>query len=132
MNRSLTLSPLAQVLVWIVVLTSVGCSSSAVQLDGFDAETWKSDPQGCNQKRSQWVPVILEQKTKVLALPEKEVIELLGKPDQIELYKRNQKLYHYRISPGASCSSKDSVETELQVRFNAMGRAKEIYVNTIP
>ena len=130
MNRPL-ISTLHLITCFIVALISVGCTSSPVQLNNFDTRSWKSDPNGCNQKRSQWVPVILEQKDKVLALSETAVIDLLGKPDQIELYKRNQKLYHYQISPGAPCNSKDSVETELQVRFNAMGRAKEIYVNTI-
>ena len=130
MNRPL-IAPLHLINSLIVLLIFIGCNSTPVQLNDFDAKTWKSDPHGCNQKRGKWVPAILEQKAKVLALSEAAVIDLLGKPDQIELYKRNQKLYHYRISPGAPCSLKDSVDTELQVRFNAMGRAKEIYVNTI-
>lgn len=105
----------------------IGCGSDPIRLEGVDLPSWKSDSDGCNQKRDQWVPLILRQKEKILAQSESAVIELLGKPDGIELYKRNQKLYHYRISPGNGCPLKDSLNKEVLIRFNAMGRAKEIY-----
>lgn len=108
-----------------IVLTA--CSSQPIELKGVNIASWKGDTNGCNNLRRQWVPLILDQKEKILAQTESSIIQLLGKPDGIELYDRNQKLYHYQVSPSSACLQKDSLNTELLIRFNAMGRAKEIY-----
>lgn len=105
----------------------VGCQGEPIKLEGVEIKVWIDDAEGCNLKRATMVPVILEQKEKILAHSEADIIELLGKPDRVELYTRNQKLYHYRISPGPTCSTPDSLNSELLIRFNAMGRAKEMY-----
>jgi hypothetical protein len=110
----------------MLLLTS-GCESGSIQLQDADLNTWKSDRQGCKNQRKAIVSSLLNQKDKILAGSEAMVIEALGKPDRVELYKRNQKLYHYRLSPSKSCDSSDSTDQELLIRFNAMGRAKEIY-----
>jgi hypothetical protein len=58
-----------------------------------------------------------------------KVVELLGRPDQNELYTRNQKFYYYFIQPAPDCGgSKDSISSRLVIRFNAMGLAKEVSV----
>ncbi|MFZ9982239.1 MAG: hypothetical protein ACO3FI_09435 [Cyclobacteriaceae bacterium] len=106
-----------------------GCESKSIRLEDTDLDTWKSDRQGCKNERRAIVSSILSQKENILAVSEASVIETLGKPDQVELYKRNQKLYHYRISPAKTCPSPDSSDLELLIRFNAMGRAKEIFTS---
>lgn len=115
---------------WYVFLLTVwlmACSNNTTKFDGVDLSQWIKDPEGCNRNRIPMVPLILSQKDKILAQSESDVIKLLGKPDGVELYKRNQKLYHYRITPGPDCKDQDSLYSELLIRFNAMGRAKEIY-----
>jgi outer membrane protein assembly factor BamE (lipoprotein component of BamABCDE complex) len=54
-----------------------------------------------------------------------QIIALLGRPDQNELYSRNQKFYYYSLEPGKVCGM-NSESKRLSVRFNATGRAKEI------
>lgn len=57
-----------------------------------------------------------------------EVVTLMGKPDQNELYKRNQKFYYYYLTPGPACSTPDSAATRLVLRFNAIGLAREVSI----
>jgi hypothetical protein len=57
-------------------------------------------------------------------LSETQILQLLGRPDQNELYKRNQKFYYYWIT-GPDCST-DSTKLKLGIRFTAMGISKEI------
>jgi hypothetical protein len=119
--------PATLLFLFISLLTS-GCETGSIQLEGTNMNTWKSDRQGCKNERKAMVSSIITQKDKILARSEAMVIEALGKPDQVELYKRNQKLYHYRLSPALTCTSSDSSNRELLIRFNAMGRAKEIFI----
>ena len=70
-----------------------------------------------------------EEKTKLLGLDEMQLVELLGSPDQNELYSRNQKFYYYFIEPAPSCDVKgDSTSERLVIRFNAVGLAKEVSI----
>jgi len=105
----------------------IACTNAPVNLEGVDLGQWKSDRQGCKQFRAGALEQIINQKESLLAKSESDILNILGKPDQIELYKRNQKLFHYRISPASTCPKIDSLNIELMIRFNAMGRAKEIY-----
>ena len=73
--------------------------------------------------------VVQSQKEKLLSLSEAEVMGLLGRPDENELYKRNQKFFYYNILPARSCTGKtDSLTARLVIRFNAMGLAKEVTI----
>ena len=70
---------------------------------------------------------LVSQKDKLLALSELDIVDLLGKPDEQELYKRNQKFYYYFIEPSPECSlPSEGASLRLVIRFNAMGLAKEI------
>ncbi len=73
---------------------------------------------------------IVAQHDKLLALEELQIVELLGKPDQNELYKRNQKYFYYYLQSSKECNTGDStlLPKRLSIRFNAMGLAKEIRV----
>jgi outer membrane protein assembly factor BamE (lipoprotein component of BamABCDE complex) len=67
------------------------------------------------------------QSKKLLALSEQEVIALLGKPDENELYKRNQKFYYYFVQPSPTCTNAVIQNPKkLVIRFNAVGLAKEV------
>ncbi len=73
---------------------------------------------------------IVAQREKLLALKELQIVDLLGKPDQNELSKRNQKFYYYFLQPAKECNTGDSTITpkRLAIRFNAMGLAKEVRI----
>lgn len=106
------------------------CGKSLPALDGIDLQSWKEDKNGCLNKRSSMQASIVSQQDKLLALDELQIVELLGKPDQNELYKRNQKFYYYYLQPAGDCNPADSTITpkRLLIRFNAMGLAKEVQI----
>ena len=113
--------------IFLLVFLAAGCGKSLPTLEGFDKEAWISDPNGCLKKRKAMSDLIRQQKDKLLALDEMKVVALLGKPDANQLYNRNQKFYHYFIHPAPACTDADT-PLKLVVRFNAMGLAKEAYL----
>jgi len=75
------------------------------------------------------ITALESEKDKLLALTEMEIIDILGRPDQNELSKRNQKFYYYYINPGPACkATSDAPAKKLSIRFNAMGLAKEVAI----
>ena len=108
----------------ILILLFFSCDRPLPTLDGIDQTKWKNDKNGCNGSRSAMLESLKQQQTKLQGLSEMQVINILGRPDQNELYKRNQKFFFYWIT-GSSCT-KDSVKIRLGIRFTAMGFAKEI------
>lgn len=115
-------------MVCLVVLNS--CKKNA-SLEGFEAQEWKNDKRGCKGIRNDLVPVVMDQREKILGLSEAEVLETLGRPDFQELSKRNQKFYFYYLVPGEQCKNGLSgvKEQTLQIRLNSVGYANEILVN---
>jgi hypothetical protein len=112
-----------------VFLILASCGKSTPQIDGFDVTSWKNDKHGCAGKRDKMSTALLSQKDKFLALSELEIIDLLGKPDEQELYKRNQKFYYYFVKPSPDCNpSGSNASLRLVIRFNAMGLAKEVVI----
>ncbi len=116
-----------------LLFTVVSCTQSLPELEGIDRQVWKDDKNGCIGKRAEMIDAITRQKDELLGLSETGLVELLGKPDQNELYKRNQKFYYYFIQPSAECHGKPHAEhsERLVIRFNAMGLAKEIGVERL-
>jgi outer membrane protein assembly factor BamE (lipoprotein component of BamABCDE complex) len=73
---------------------------------------------------------LISQKEELKGLSEDDIIELLGRPDRNELYKRNQKFYYYDLEPGKPCDS-TAHNQQLILRFNAMGLAKEVAIEVV-
>ena len=105
-----------------------GCSGQQEELTGIDWNVWKQDRNGCQRQRLAFLDPITTQKDKLRARSEMDIVDLMGRPDQTELYKRNQKFYTYYVVDGPGCASVDSTGKKLVIRFNAMGLAKEISV----
>jgi hypothetical protein len=120
---------ICKALIFSVFLLAVSCDKPLPTLEGVDAQRWKEDKNGClDFRRNMWC-AIEKEKEKLLALNELQITTLLGKPDQHELYKRNQKFYYYFIDDAPSCApGKDSTAQKLVIRFNAMGLAKEVSI----
>lgn len=117
-------------LLFTLILIS-SCSKDLPELRGVDLNRWKDDKNGCSGKRASMLESLEAEKTKLTALSEMEIVALLGKPDQNELYKRNQKFYTYFVEPSAACTT-DKVDhpKKLIIRFNAMGLAKEVSIES--
>lgn len=108
----------------VFILIAAACGKPLPTLEGIDLKQWKEDRNGCNHFREKLIDTLTSQKDKLLGLSEDAVIALLGRPDQNELYKRNEKFFKYFLEPGPSCKS-DSSEMILSIRFNSVGLAKE-------
>lgn len=110
----------------ILFVLLVACGKTLPTFKAVNLEEWKADGQGCTGKRAAMESDMRNEKDKLLALNEKQIIRLLGRPDQNELYKRNQKFYTYFVTAGPDCSTPAEVPLKLIVRFNAMGLANEV------
>lgn len=104
------------------------CGLPLPSLDGIDLVSWKNDKNGCGGQRATMIEALQNQRNKLESLTETQISELLGRPDQNELYKRNQKFYHYFLQPGPSCGKNTPKPLKLSIRFNATERAKEVVV----
>jgi hypothetical protein len=115
----------------IVLLTAIlvlDCTGRQEEITGINWDIWKDDRNGCQRQRLAYLQPISTQKDKLKARSEMDIVDLMGRPDQTELYKRNQKFYTYYVVDGPGCASADSTGKKLVIRFNAMGLAKEISV----
>ena len=108
-----------------LLMLAAACEQPLPTLEGIDLSQWKNDKNGCLGARKLSIQLLQDQKKKLQGLTEMQVIELLGRPDQNELYSRNQKFFYYLLEPGKACG-KIADAKRLSVRFNATGRAKEI------
>lgn len=109
----------------VVLLILCACGKSLPKLEQIDRDAWKNDRNACGGKRTSMIQSIDGQKEKLLGLSETQIVELLGNPDENNLYKRNQKFYYYYLQPSPSCTSKGDNPQKLAIRFTAMGIAKE-------
>ena len=112
----------------LLFLLLFSCGKELPTLDGFDGDEWKKDKNACQGARQSMEGMLRKELLKLKGLAEMDVIKLLGRPDQNELYKRNQKFYYYSISPGPGCGSKDTTALKLVLRFNAMGYAQLVSI----
>lgn len=110
-------------------LTVLSCSKPLPTLEGLDASRWKEDKNGCLRQRATMREAIDREKEKLLSLDQMEVVSLLGRPDQNELYSRNQKFFYYFLDPAPACGGESAPGAErLVIRFNAVGLAKEVAI----
>ncbi len=107
-----------------LVLFFSSCGRDLPALEGIDLPKWKEDKNGCGGYRESVDDVLQQELSQLKGLSEMDIISLLGKPDQNELYKRNQKFFYYFISPGSSCKGSSATPLKLILRFNAMGYAQ--------
>jgi len=114
--------------VLLLSLIFFSCGKSLPEIEKLDLEAWRKDKNACENYRSKNIESIRTQKEKFLALNESQIIELLGRPDRNELYKRNQKFFHYYLEAAKDCSNAKENASRLIIRFNAMGLAKEVAI----
>jgi hypothetical protein len=108
------------------LLLFLSCSRPLPTLENINLDEWREDRNGCFNNRAPMAASMKDQKEKLLGLNEKQLVKLLGRPDQNELYKRNQKFYTYYLTPGPECGTTITSSQILVVRFNAMGLANEV------
>jgi hypothetical protein len=124
MKKTITLS--FTVLLPFFFLT---CGKSLPTLEAVDLALWAEDKNACQGKRAQMEDALRIQQQDLMGLTEMQIVTLFGRPDDNELYKRNQKFYHYFIQPGKPCSpTGEENPRELIIRFTAMGIVNEVSI----
>jgi hypothetical protein len=111
----------------LLAMFLISCGKDLPTLE-IDIEKWKTDKNGCLGSRKTMESSLQSEIPKLKGLSEMNIIKLLGRPDENELYERNQKFYTYFISPGPLCTNKDSSFNKLVLRFNAMGYAQLVSI----
>ncbi|MEM9896436.1 MAG: hypothetical protein AAF789_08705 [Bacteroidota bacterium] len=112
--------------VCLIVLLSSSCYKR-LELEGFEKARWVNDYYSCEGYREDIADYLIEKQDVLLEGTQNEVESLLGTPKEHELYNRNQKFFHYRISPPDSCGNLEAVKY-LSIRFNGLGRANLVQV----
>ncbi|MEP0984962.1 hypothetical protein [Ekhidna sp.] len=112
---------------YLILLLALSSCYKTLTMDGFDKEKWVNYAQDCSQYRLEISDLIVENQEVILKGTQNEVESLLGKAKEHELYNRNQKYFHYRLTPPSECGDYEAVEY-LSIRFNAIGRANLVQV----
>lgn len=117
--------PLSAVL-FLLILSA--CGKPLPTLDGVNLDKWKEDKNACSGDRQKMEQSLAAEVSKLRGLSEMDIVKMLGRPDENELYKRNQKFYSYYVTPGPDCPDHQETPRKLVVRFNAMGYAQLVSV----
>ena len=116
-------------LIFFIQIMILAACGNDVSLENFDRSAWSSDPQGCKEKRMDLTETLRSQRDQLKGLNQQEVIKILGKPDEHELYKRSQKYFIYYLQPGPQCESQTELAPlKLMIRFNALGLSNEVVI----
>ncbi|MEO9484817.1 MAG: hypothetical protein ABJG47_15260 [Ekhidna sp.] len=111
----------------IIGLLFLASCYKTLTMEGFDKEKWSNYESDCSTYRMDVVNLIVENQEVLLKGTQNDVESLLGRPGENELYDRNQKFFHYRLTPPDTCGSYETIQY-LSVRFNAIGRANLVQV----
>jgi len=108
----------------------VGLSSCLKKVDvgDFDREAWRNDPKGCLSERPKLIKELNKHKKAILGLYQKDVLSILGQPEEQELYKRSQTYYIYYIDAAPDCEQPIENPRKLYIRFTSLGIANEITI----
>ena len=112
-------------ILFFALLVFLSCGQEPI-LDGFDSRAWQADADGCNRQRIALADEIVNRKTELVGLSQNDLIEVFGKPNRHELYSRNKKAFVYFIDGGPDCEDQKEFPNKLVIRFNGIGRVKEI------
>lgn len=112
---------------FILSLLLLSSCYKTLTIDGFDKERWINYKSDCSTYRIDIANLIIKNQDVLLKGTQNEVESLLGKAAEHELYERNQKFFHYRLTPPDACGEQETVKY-LSVRFNAIGRVNLVQV----
>jgi hypothetical protein len=91
----------------------------APEIENFDQERWENGLEECDGYREgPGIEALLKQEQILLTINQNQVEVLLGPPTRHELFRRNQKFFIYHLD----CQGNEA----LRIRFDALGRAKEL------
>ena len=116
-----------KILIFLLCFISLSCTPAPI-IKGFRSERWIGDRNGCKGTRLTTVKALLEAKSQLIGLSEETIIRILGRPDQCDLFNRNQKFDIYFLEPGPNCGKNAIKNPEmLIIRIDALGKCSEVF-----
>lgn len=115
------LSKFWRVSLLLLIITS--CNSSP-EIPGLDLDKWNSS-EVCSDYRIEGAEIIEANEEVLLSLTQAEIEGLFGVVPRHQLWNRNEKFFYYPVTKDCSEGVED---TNLFIRFDALGRAKEVLV----
>jgi hypothetical protein len=112
-------------LLFFVVGVCISCKE-VPKLKNFDATSWKSDNFGCKKLRSKMLEDLERNRELLMGLSQMQITEILGKPDEQKLHKRNQKFFVYYYENSPQCAEPNKSGKYILVRFSALDAVSEI------
>lgn len=109
----------------LTLVTLLACYPK-INVTGFDENQWNADLT-CNQDRYDMGQLLVENQATILGKGQAEIKQLLGQPQEHELYNRNQKFFFYDLTTRDSCQN-IKILYRLSVKFDAIDRAKELVI----
>lgn len=107
----------------------VGCDKKPIPLEELDLAQWDNDKFGCNGYRKNQTKLIERNKDGLLKYSEKEIVKMLGVPNETELIDRSEKYYIYTLNGSSKCDDESRDEViYLRLRFNSLGYSKEVLI----
>ncbi|MGD1839896.1 MAG: hypothetical protein ACFB0B_03230 [Thermonemataceae bacterium] len=113
---------------WILLLALLACKELP-DLKDFDEESWQADKMGCNAQRLAAIESFRMNKEAMMGLSQKQIMQLLGKPDEQNLYRRNQKFYVYYLRSSTCEGVSKTAERAVSIRFSAIDNVTEINID---
>ncbi len=116
----------------IFLLSIIISCKEQPKLSGVDLDAWKLAVDGCNEERLAIVDGIVTQQDKLKGLSENRIKDILGKPDQHELYERSQKFFIYHLEKGNKCADYEGgYFKSFYIRFNSLDQAVAFTIQEI-
>lgn len=113
----------------LLISLMVFACQAKVELNSVDTQKWRDDGMGCENYRNLAVKNLYNEKGKLIGLSPSEISDLLGSPNENEIYKRNQRFFVYYTGQGHQCSNENTKEpSSINIRFDAIDRANEVYL----
>jgi hypothetical protein len=111
-----------------ISLMFLACQKLDIETAEFSSSQWKSDRLGCKGSRLALKNGISGIQELIKGKPESQVVEILGKPDRVDLFKRGQKFFVYWLN-NPECKA-DSLQPNIytEIRFNSIDIASELSV----
>ena len=88
---------------FILCILLFSCGKAIPELKNINIIEWREDRNGCKGYRSSTQTTLKTQRDALLGLDEMQLVSLLGRPDEQELYKLNQKFYYYHLTGSSLC-----------------------------
>ena len=119
------------IIISIALLMQLTYCKRKKSIENFDSDAWVEDQFGCGGDRLALMNDFLKVKFKLRGKKTSEIEDILGQPEGIELFKRDQKYYIYYMEPNENCESGAKEKPlKLYVRFSAVGIANEFTIRT--